>query len=174
MKRTSKPTATRRQERFRPEPTSNTLLLLIRDHIGSLRYAAIGSALLDADWGADLSMLPTGEDTLCFGELMCDSPAQAKHAYEELASLGDVPVRPSDFAPTWHRIGEGIKAIDGLLSIRDKLPKARRLITTTVADELFLAKRILIAHDRPGSHFYFVEVQEDEDRDFAGQRLVVK
>jgi hypothetical protein len=45
------------RERRRPEPTTNTMLVLLKDGRSRVRPVVIGSALLDADWAADLSML---------------------------------------------------------------------------------------------------------------------
>ena len=47
---------------FRPVPTTNTLVVVFRDKAGTVGHIAVGSALLDADWGAALSMLPSGAD----------------------------------------------------------------------------------------------------------------
>jgi hypothetical protein len=63
----------------------------------------IGSAIVDADWDATLSMLAAKSGVDGLSEFFCDTPAQAKRAMDELNEIGDVPFHSRDFAPKWFR-----------------------------------------------------------------------
>jgi len=156
--------------RFRPPKTRDTLLVVFRDKAGPVGYVAVGSALLDADWGAALSMLPSGEEAEGLADFFCDTPAQAQRAMDELAEIGDVPFHPRDFAPRWFSPRRGIAAVTWLLANRNA-GKARRLLTEAVCAELEHVRRILDGARRPGYRFHFVEAEPGEDLAFAGPAL---
>jgi len=155
---------------FRPPPTRNTLLVVFRDKAGPIGHVAVGSALLDADWGGTLSMLPSGQEAEGLADFFCDTPAQAKRAMDELVEIGDVPFHPRDFAPRWFSPRNGSAAVGWLLANR-KGRKARRLLTEAVCAELEQLQRILEGARRPGYRFHFVEAEPGEDRAFAGPAL---
>jgi hypothetical protein len=117
---------------FRPPATRNRLLVVLRDRRGVLGHVALGSALLDADSGGELSMLPSGDEAAALAEFFCDTPTQAERAMDELAELGDVPFHPRDFAPRWFFPRRGRAAVDWLLARRDDR-KARRVLTERCA-----------------------------------------
>lgn len=163
------------RSRFRPPPfvppkTRNRLLVVFRDKAGPAGHVAVGSALLDADWGAALSMLPSGAEAEGLADFFCDTPAQAERAMDELAEIGDVPFHPRDFAPRWFSPRRGRAAMSWLLGKRNDR-KARRLLTEAVCAELEHVQRILESVSRPGYRFHFVEAEPGEDLAFAGPAL---
>jgi hypothetical protein len=143
-------------------------LVVLRDKTGPIGHFAIGSAILDADWGAGLSMLPPRGEAEGLADFFCDTPAQAEHAMNALDELGDVPFHPRDFAPRWFSLRAGITAVDWLLGNRSR---ARRALTDAVCSELERVKRVLEAARRPGQRFHFVKLEPGEDRRFAGPAL---
>ena len=140
---------------LRPPPTRKTLLLVLRDRAGSVAHVAIGSAILDADWAGALSMLPSGKEAESLTTFFSDTPAQAEHAIDVLADLGDVPLGRRDFAPKWFSPGSGVVALNWLLGHR---AKARRLLTDGVCGELQRVHRVLEGARRSGHRFHFAEV----------------
>lgn len=157
-----------RRNGFRPPPTRKTLFVVLRDRTGIVGHVAIGSAVLDADWGGALSMLPSGQEAESLAAFFCDTPAHAQHAMDVLADLGDVPFRRRDFAPKWFSPRSGVVAVNWLLGYR---AKARRLLTDAVCAELQRVQRILEGARRSGHRFHFAEVEPAEDRRFAGPTL---
>ena len=156
---------------FRPPKTRDTLLVVFRDKAGPVGYVAVGSELLDADWDAALSMLPSGDEADGLADFFCDTPAQAQRAMDELAEIGDVPFHPRDFAPRWFSPRRGIAAMNWLLANRSGR-KARRLLTEAVCAELERLRSILDGACRPGYRFHLVEAQPREDLTFAGPALI--
>jgi hypothetical protein len=154
----------------RPKKTKNTLLVVFRDKAGAVSYVAVGSALLVADWGAALSMLPSGEEAEGLADFFCDTPAQAERAMDDLAEIGDVPFHPRDFAPRWFSPRRGSAAVSCLLANRNGR-KARQLLTEAVCAELEHLRRILDGARRRGYRFHFVEAEPGEDLTFAGPAL---
>ena len=144
--------------------------MILRDKVGPVGHVAVGSALLDADWGGALSMLPSGEEAEGLADFFCDTPAQAERAMDELAEIGDVPFHPRDFAPRWFSPRRGSAAVGWLLANRNGR-KARRLLTEAVCTELEQLQRILDGARRPGYRFHFVEAEPGEDLAFAGPAL---
>jgi hypothetical protein len=145
-------------------------MVVLRDKAGPIGHVAIGSAILDADWGrhALLTTLPSGEEAEALADFVCDTPAQAEHFMDELNELGDVPFDPLDFAAKWFCLRAGIAAVEWLLGDRSR---ARRVLTDAVCAKLERVKRVLDAARRPGHRFHFVELEPGEDRHFAGPPL---
>lgn len=155
---------------FVPPPTRNTLLVVLRDKAGPVGHVAVGSAILDADWGGALSMLPSGEEAEGLADFFCDTPAQAERAMDELAEIGDVPFHPRDFAPQWFSPRRGSAAVGWVLANRSG-KRARRVLTDAVCLELERVQRVLDGARRPGYRFHFVELEPGEDGRFAGPSL---
>ena len=155
------------RDRFLPEPTRNTLLVLLRSRKGAVAHAEIGSAILDADWDGGLSMLSSGAVVPMLGEFFCDTPFQADRAMAELAEIGDVPLRRRDFEPKWFPVRQGAEAVGWLLANR-KGAKARRLLTARVCGELERLLHLLERARRSGFRFHLAILEPGEDRSFAG------
>jgi hypothetical protein len=157
------------RRRYEPRSSQNTLLVMLRDKAGSVGHVAIGSAIVDADWDATLSMLAakSGADGLL--GFFCSTPSQAKRAMDELNAIGDVPFHLRDFAPKWFWPRAGITAVAWLLGNR---AKARLALTDAVCVELERVRRVLEAARRTGRRFHLVELEEGEDRSFAGPRVM--
>jgi hypothetical protein len=159
-----------RASRFRPEPTKDALVVVIRDARGVVGHVALGSALLDADWDGALSMLPSGDEAEGIADFFCDTPAQARAAMDELAEIGDVPFHPRDFEPRWFSPRQATAAVDWLLGHRGDR-RARRLLTDAVCAELDRLRRVLQGACRPGYRFHLVEAEPGEELTFAGPAL---
>ena len=153
------------RRRYEPRSSQNTLLVMLRDKAGSVGHVAIGSAIVDADWDATLSMLAAKEGVDGLLEFFCDTTAQAKRAMDELNEIGDVPFHPRDFAPKWFGPRAGITAVGWLLGNR---AKARLALTDAVCGELERVRGVLEAARHTGRRFHFVELEAGEDRRFAG------
>jgi len=156
-----------RRREYQPEPTRNTLLVVLGAGGRVAGHVAVGSAILDADWDGKLSLLPKAREAEDFLDFACHTPRQAEHAMAELAELGDVPFDSRDFEPKWHSPRRGGKAVSWLLAHRHK---SRRRLTDRVCAELDLVKRALESAARSGLGFHFVQVEPDEDLGFAGPR----
>jgi len=154
----------------RPPADRHRLVVVLRNRSGIVGHAAVGSALLDADWDAAVSMLPTGDEAEGIADFLCDTPTQARRAMDELAEIGDVPFHPRDFAPLWFPPRRGIAAIDWLLANRNTR-RARCLLTDAVCAELAEVRLILEQACCPGYRFHFVEAEPGEDLGFAGAAL---
>jgi hypothetical protein len=142
--------------------------VVLRDKTGVVTHVAIGQAILDADWGGALSMLPSGEEAEGLADFFCDTPGQARQAMDELAELGCVPFHPRDFAPKWFSPRRGIAAVTWLLGHRSR---SLRLLTDAVCAELEHINRVLESARRSGYRFHVAEVKPKENLRFAGPAL---
>ena len=152
---------------FIPAPTTDTLLVVVRAPTGRIKYAPIGSAYLDKNWGGAISLLPArdpGEP--CLEDFHCDTPRQARAAFKELAELDCVDVDPTDFQTRWYDPREGIAAVRGLLAHESH--KAHALLTEPVKAELEHILRVLEVAQRLAYTFYFTEVEAGTSKRFAG------
>lgn len=162
------------RERWRPAPTTNTMLVLLRDGRRRVRHVVIGSALLDVDWAAELSMqMPESEaPSLC--ELFSRTPREARRAFRELAELGDVDPDPADFKQEWFPPAAGLATVHWLLyEATQPRSKVRRLLGPLATGELARIRGVLMAAARGCWDFHLVEVREREGRRFAGREIVV-
>ena len=152
---------------FVPPPTTNTLLVVVRTPGGRVRHVPIGSAYLDRNWGGAISLLPAQKpDEECLEEFFCDTPRQARAAFNELAELGCIDVDPTDFQVRWHDPRGGIATVCGLLT--HPALKARALLTQPVRSELERIQRVLEAAVGLGYTFYIADVEASASRRFAG------
>ena len=159
--------------RWRPEPTTNTMLVLFRDRRGRVTHVVIGSALLDADWAADVSMLIPETETPSLGELFSDTPREARRAFKELCDLGDVDPDPEDFKQTWLPPAAGLQAVRWLRhSVAESRSRIRRLLSPACMQELSRIHEVLAMAEASGQTFHFVEVREHESRWFAGREII--
>jgi hypothetical protein len=157
--------------RWRPEPTTNTMLVLFRDHRGRVSHVVIGSALLDADWAADVSMLMPDNETPLLAELFSDTPREAHRAFKELCDLGGVDPDPEDFEQVWLPPAAGLQAVRWLRhSVAES--RIRRLLSPACMQELNRIHEILATAEASGLTFHFVEVRERESRRFAGREII--
>ena len=162
------------RERWRPEPTTNTMLLLLRDARRRVRHVVIGSALLDVDWSADLSQLMPDSETPPLCELFSASPRAARRAFRELFELGDVDPDPADFKQEWLPPAAGLTTVNWLLyEAAQPRSKVRRLLGALATGELERIRGVLVAAERESWDFHLVEVREREGRRFAGREIVV-
>jgi hypothetical protein len=162
------------RERWRPEPTTSTLFVLLRDDRRRVRHVVIGSALLDVDWAADLSMLMPESEAPPLCELFSDTPREARRAFRELADLGDVDPDPADFKQEWLPPAVGLATVNWLLSeVAQPRSKIRRLLHALATEELERIRGVLVAAERERWEFHLAEVREREGRRFAGREIVV-
>ena len=152
---------------FVPPPTTNTLLVVVRTPGGRIRHVPIGSAYLDKNWGGAISLLPAQNlDEECLEEFFCDTPRQARAAFNGLAELGCIEVDPTDFQTHWYDPRGGIAAARALLAHQSR--RARALLTEPVRAELERIQRVLEAAVGLGYTFYIAEVESSASRRFAG------
>jgi len=162
------------RQRWRPTPTTNTMLLLLRDRRGRKAHIVIGSALLDADWAADASMLMADSEAPPLAELFSDTPREARRAFKELCDLGDVDPDPEDFKQEWLPPGSGLQTVTWLRrSVTEPRSRLRGLLGPTCLEELNRIHDALVTAERSGCEFHLVEVRERESRRFAGREIVV-
>jgi len=137
-------------------------------------HVAIGSALLDADWGAAVSLLSPQNEAPLLVELFCYTPREAHRAFRELFELGDVDPDSADFEQEWYAPAAGLATVNWLLyEASQPRSKARRLLNQAAIQELDRIRAVLIAAERQRRKFHFVEVQEREGRRFAGREIRV-
>jgi hypothetical protein len=162
------------RQRWRPEPTTNTMLLLLRDGRGRIGHIAIGSALLDADWAADVSMQMAENEAPALAELFSDTPREARRAYKELCDLGDVDPDPAHFQQEWFPVAAGLQTVRWLRhSVTEPRSRLRRLLGPACVQELNRLHDALAGAESPGREFHLVEVEEGESRRFAGREIIV-
>jgi hypothetical protein len=162
------------RERWRPEPTTNTMLVLLRDGRRRVRHVVIGSALLDVDWSVDLSLLMPDSEAPSWCELFSHSPQEARRAFRELVELGDVDPDPADFKQEWFPPAVGLATVNWLLyEAAQPRSKVRRLLGALATAELERIRGVLVAAERERWDFHLVEVREREGRRFAGREIVV-
>jgi hypothetical protein len=159
--------------RWRPEPTTNTMLVLFRDRRGRVSHVVIGSALLDADWAADVSMLMPENETPSLVELFSDTPREARRVFKEFCDLGDVHPDPEDFKQVWLPPAAGLQAVSWLRhSLAESRSSIRRLLSPASIQELSRIHAVLGTAEASGLTFHFVEVRERESRRFAGREMI--
>jgi hypothetical protein len=151
------------------------MLLLLRDSKSRVRHTVVGSALLDADWSADLSLLMPAAEAPALAELFSDTPREARRAFEELCELGDVDPDPADFKQEWLPPAAGLATVNWLLhEAAQPRSKVRQLLGTAATAELERMRRVLLTAERDGCDFHLVEVQEREGRRFAGREMIAE
>lgn len=162
------------RRRWRPEPTTNRLLLLLRDRQGRMAHIVIGSALLDADWAADVSMLMVDAEAPLLAELFSDTPREARRAFKELCDLGDFDPDPANFKQEWLPAAAGLQTVRWLRhSVTEHRSGFRRLLGPTCLEELSRIHDALVAAEGSGWDFHLVTVREGESRRFAGREIIV-
>jgi len=162
------------KQRWRPEPTTNTMLLLVRDHRKRVAHVVIGSALLDADWAADVSMLMADNEAPSLAELFSHTPREARRAFRELCDLGDVDPDPADFTQEWLPPAAGLQTVRWLRhSAAEPRSRLRGLLGPTCLEELSRIHDTLVTAERAGCEFHLVEVRERESQRFAGREIIV-
>ena len=162
------------RQRWRPEPTTNSMLLLLRDGRGRVTHVVIGSALLDADWAADVSMLMADAEAPALAELFSDTPREARRAFKELCDLGDFDPDPAHFQQDWLPAAAGLQTVQWLRhSVTEPRSRLRRLLGPDCLDELNRIYDALAAAEGSGHEFHLVEVEERESRRFAGREIIV-
>lgn len=162
------------RERWRPESTTNTMLVLLRDGRRRVRHVVIGSGLLDADWAADLSLLMPESEAPSLCELFSRTPREARRAFGELVELGDVDPDPADFEQEWFPPAAGLATVNWLLhAAAQPRSKVRRLLGALATAELERMRGVLVAADRERWDFHLVEVRQREGRRFAGREISV-
>jgi hypothetical protein len=164
-----------RPQRWRPEPTTNTMLVLLRDTRRRIRHVVIGSALLDADWEAALSELIPEAEAPALVEFFCHTPLEGRRAYRELCELGDVDPEPADFEQEWFPAEAGLATVNWLLAeVLQPRSKTGRLLGRAAREELDHLRAVLLYAEAQRLHFHLVEVQEREGRRFAGREITVR
>ena len=149
--------------------TKNRILyVIIRDRTGAVMHQAIGSAILEADSDARLTTLALREGIEPLATFGDYSPAEAEHAKQTLADLGDVEFDDADFEPHWHEPASCINAIDGLIGLGRK---ASRFLSSDVRSELACLRATLEEASQRSCDFYLVDVEPGEEIDFAGSPL---
>src|SRR5260221_10430700 len=162
------------RQRWRPDPTTNTMLLLLRAARGRIAHVSIGSALLDADWAGDVSMLTADNEAPVLAELFSDTPRAARRAYRELCDLGDVGPNPEHFQQEWLPAAAGLQAVRWLRhSVTEPRSRLRRLLSPACLEELNRIHDALAVAERSGHEFHLVEVERRESRRFAGGEIMV-
>lgn len=163
-----------RAQRWHPEPTTNTTLVLLRGTRRRIRHVIIGSALLDADWEGAVSELIPEEEAPALAELFCHTPREGRRAYRDLCELGDVDPDPADFEQEWFPSAVGLATVNWLLAeVSQPRSKAERLLGRTARAELEHLRAVLLYAEAHELHFHLVEVQEREGRRFAGREIAV-
>ncbi len=161
-------------KRLGPEPTMEALVVLLRDQDETVTHVVIGSALLDADGHAELSLSIADEEAPPFGELFSETPAVARQAFEELSDLGDVDLDPADFKQQWLPPAAGLQTIQWLEhSAEEARSPIKRLLSPACMEELSHLRRVLTMAQASGLDFHLVEVGERESRQFAGREIIV-
>jgi len=155
-------------KRVVPMSDESILYLVVRHRRGQVAHKAIGSAIVEADMDAGLIRLALRKGIEPLATFYADSPAQAEHAKQTLADLGDVEFDDKDFEPTWFDPAQGIEALNGLL---EHGRVGRHRLSERVRRELELLGRTLAEVRRRSCQFYLVEVRPGEDVDFAGLEL---
>jgi len=143
------------------------LLVVVRAPGGRVRHVPIGRAYLHGNSGGAISLLPArypGEE--CLEEFFCDTPRQARAAFELLAELGDVDVHRKDFEIRWYNPRGGIAAVEALLTHQSR--KARALLTGAVRTELEQLRSVLEVSQSLGYSFYLADVERGASTRFAG------
>ncbi len=159
---------------WRPPPTTNTTLVLLRKG-RRVVHVVVGSALLDADWGAELSMLMPENEVPGLLELFSDTPQQARRAFKELCDLGDFDPDPDDFRQVWLPPAAGLATMNWLLfEAAQPRSKAGRLLGPDARREAQLIRLVLTEAEKQGLDFHLVEVRRRESRSFAGREMVVR
>jgi hypothetical protein len=150
------------------------MLLLLRDRRGRIAHVVIGSALLDAEWAADVSMLMADNEAPPLAELFCNTPREARRAFKELCDLGDVDPDPADFKQEWLPPAAGLQTVRWLRhSVNEPRSRLRGLLGPTCLEELILIHDALVTAESSGREFHLVEVRERESRRFAGRKIIV-
>jgi hypothetical protein len=149
------------------------MLLLLRDGRGRIAHIAIGSALLDADWAADVSMLMADDEAPALAELFSYTPREARRAFKELCELGDVDPDPANFQQDWLPAAAGLQTVRWLRhSVTEPRSRLRRLLGPDCLEELNRIHDALVTAESSGLEFHLVEVGERESRRFAGREIV--
>jgi hypothetical protein len=149
------------------------MLLLLRDRWGRIAHVVIGSALLDADWAGDVSMLMVDTEAPLLAELFSDTPREARRAFKDLCDLGDVDPDPADFKQEWLPPAAGLQTVRWLRnSVREPRSRLRGLLGPTCLEELNRIHDELVTAESSGREFHLVEVRQRESRRFAGREIV--